>query len=269
MFGRKQAATILAEFLGTGILVLVFLSVQRSTIGVPYFIALAAGAAVAVAAFYFGDSSGAHLNPAITLALWTARKMKTTVALVYIIVQLLGAWAAYGIYHYFVNTSLQPIGGHYSARILLAEAVGTLVLALAWGAVYFKKFDTTNRALLLGGSYALAIIIAASAGIGIANPAVAFGIRAWGINGVMGWGTYALGPVLGAIIGVNLYALLFAPETESVLVETETIFVTESAAPSKSSSSSSTSSNTKKTAAKRSTAKKSSTKKSTSTKKRR
>jgi len=270
MFGRRQAATLIAEFLGTGILVLVFLSVQRSTIGVPYFIALAAGAAVAVAAFYFGDSSGAHLNPAITLALWTARKMKTVVALAYIIVQLLGAWAAYGIYHYFVNTSLQPIGGHYSARILLAEAVGALILALAWGAVYFKKFDTTNRALLLGGSYALAIIVSASAGIGIANPAVAFGIRAWGINGVMGWGTYALGPVLGAIIGVNLYALLFSSDTETVLVESETIVLTESAMPARTASSStSTNSSKKSTAKKASTSKKSTAKKATTSKKRR
>ncbi|HET7320662.1 MAG TPA: hypothetical protein VFI84_03725, partial [Candidatus Saccharimonadales bacterium] len=29
--------------------------------------------------------------------------------------------------------------------------------------------------------------------------------------GSMGWGTYVLGPVLGAVIGVNLYGLLFAP----------------------------------------------------------
>jgi len=257
MFGRQKVATLVAEFLGTGILTLVFLSVQRSTIGVPYFIAIAAGAVVAVTAFYFSDSSGAHMNPAITLALWTARKIGTLVGLAYIVAQLLGAWAAYAVYHYFVNTSLQPIGGHYSSRVLFAEAIGTLVFGLAWGAVYFKRFNNTNRALLLGGSYALAIIIAAAAGIGIANPAVAFGIRAWGINGVMGWGTYALGPVLGAIIGVNLYALLFAPESEMV-VASETVIVSETVVPSKSTNRS-TRSTAKKSTAKRSTAKKSTT----------
>ena len=226
MFGRQKIATMTAEFLGTGILTLVFLSVQRSTIGIPYFIALAAGAALAVASYFFGDVSGSHLNPAITLALWTARKIGTLTSVCYIIVQLLGAWAAYGVYHYFVTTSLQPIGGKYNAHILFAEAIGTLVLGLAWGAVYFKKYDATNRAILLGGSYALAIIIAAAAGIGIANPAVALGVRAWSINGAMGWGTYALGPVLGALIGVNLYALLFAPDSYSVLAS-ETIVVSE------------------------------------------
>lgn len=230
MFGRQKVATLVAEFLGTGILTLVFLSVQRSTIGIPYFIAIAAGAAVAVASYFFGNSSGAHLNPAITLALWTARQISTLAGAAYIVMQLLGAWAAYGVYHYLVATSLQPIGAHYSARILFAEAVGTLILALAWGVALFRRFDATNRALLLGGSYALAIIVAAPAGFGLANPAVALGVRAWNIWGSMGWGTYVLGPVLGAIIGVNLYALLFARNGEAVIVD-ETLVVAESITP--------------------------------------
>jgi glycerol uptake facilitator protein len=210
IIGRKQVATLVAEFLGTGVLALVFLSVQRSTIGIPYFVAIAAGAAVAVASYFFGDISGAHFNPAITLALWTARKVGTVTGALYLVFQCLGAWVAYGVYHYFVSSSLQPIGGHYSARVLFAEAVGAFVLALAWGAAAFKRYDATNRALLLGGSYTLAVIVAAAAGIGIANPAVAIGVRAWAFGGTMGWGTYLLGPILGAVIGVNLYSLLFA-----------------------------------------------------------
>jgi len=263
MFGRQRAATVVAEFLGTGILTLVFLSIQRSNIGIPFFIALGAGVVVAVAAFFFGDSSGAHLNPAVTIGLWTARKISSLVALSYVIFQLLGAWAAYGIFRYFAGQSLQPIGGHFSAKVLLSEAIGAFVLALAWGVVYFKKHDASNRALLLGGSYALAIIIAAAAGvgIGIANPAVAFGIRAWGINGVMGWGTYALGPVLGAIIGINLYALLFAPSSDLVVVS-ETVVVAESVSPSSRSTA-------KKTTAKKTTAKKTTAKKTTSSNRRR
>ncbi len=208
--GRKQVATLVAEFLGVGVLTLTFLSVQRSTIGIPYFVAIAAGAAVAVVAYFFGDTSGAHLNPAITLALWTARKVGTVMGALYIVFQCLGAWAAYGVYHYFVGASLQSIGGHYSARILFAEAVGAFILALAWGAATFHKWDSANRSLMLGGAYVLAIIVAAAAGVGIANPAVALGVRAWAFAGTMGWGTYVLGPVLGAIIGVNLYGLLFA-----------------------------------------------------------
>ena len=216
MFGRRKIAMLVAEFLGTGLLTLVFLSVQRSTIGVPYFVALAAGLAVAMAVFVVGDNSGAHLNPAVTLALWTARKTGTIASALYIVMQLLGAWAAYALYTYFVNSSLQPIGGHYTGRVLVAEAVGTFILALGWAAVAYRRWLTGTNATVVGVSYALGIIVAAAAGIGLANPAVALGTRAWEIWGSMGWGTYVLGPVLGAIIAVNLYGLLFAPVEEVV-----------------------------------------------------
>lgn len=211
MFGRRKLATLVGEFLGTGVLTLVFLSVERSTIGVPYFVAIAAGLAVAAAMFVYGDATGSHFNPAVTLAMWTVRKIGTLTGVLYIVMQLLGAWAAYGIYTYFVNSSLQTIGGHYTGRVLVAEAIGTLVLAVGWAAVAYRNFTAGNRVAVVGVSYALGIIIAAAAGIGLANPAVALGVRAWNIWGSMGWGTYVLGPVLGAVIGVNLYGLLFAP----------------------------------------------------------
>jgi glycerol uptake facilitator-like aquaporin len=227
MFGRRKIAMLVAEFLGTGVLTLVFLSVQRSTIGVPYFIALAAGLAVAMAVFVVGQNSGAHLNPAVTLAMWTARKVGTLTGALYVVVQLLGAWAAYGLYTYFVNSSFQPIGGHYTGRVLVAEAVGALVLGLGWAAAAYNVWLNGAKAAIVGVSYALGIIVAAAAGLGIVNPAVALGTRAWDVWGSMGWGTYVLGPVLGAVIAVNLYGLLFAP--------TEALATASAAAPAKTS----------------------------------
>src|ERR1700679_4391910 len=112
MFGRRKAAILVAEFLGTGVLTLLVLSVQRSTIGVPFFVAIAAGLTVTVMVFALGGVSGAHLNPAITIALWTARKISTLSAVLYVAVQLLGAWVTYYLYTYLVNNKLQPIGGH-------------------------------------------------------------------------------------------------------------------------------------------------------------
>ncbi len=266
MFGKKMVATLVAEFLGTGILALVFLSVKYTNIGVPWFIALAAGAAVAVGAFYFADNADIHMNPAITIAVMTARKIGVALGALTIVFQLLGAWAAYGVYHYFVANKLPVIGGNYSARVLFAEAVGTLILALAWGAVYYRRLQHTNRSLLLGGSYALAIMVAAGAGLGIANPAVALSIRAWNIWGSMGWGTYLLGPVLGAVIGVNLYALLFATNDE--LVADETLVVAEAVVPAATTARSSRSS-ARTSGAKKTTTRKTTTRRSTTNRRRR
>ena len=209
MFGRRKVAMVVAEFLGTGVLALVMLSVQRSTIGIPYFVAVAGGLAVAALMYVFGTVSGAHLNPAITIGLWTARKVKTVPALIYLAAQLLGGWAAYGVYTYFVNSSLQRLGGHFTARILIAEAVGGFIFGLVWAAVAAQRLAVS----MAGVGYSIAIIVAAAASIGIVNPAVAISARAWEVTSSTGWLTYALGPVVGAVIAINLYQLLFsAPE---------------------------------------------------------
>ncbi len=208
MFGKRKAAMLVAEFLGTGILTLLVLSVQRSTIGVPFFVATAAGLVVAAMVMAVGSVSGAHLNPAISIAMWTARKLSTLSAVMYIVMQLLGAYGAYWLYTYFVNSHLQSIGGHFSGRILAAEAAGALLFGFAWAAAVYQKFTVATTAAVAGIAYMLAIIAASSASIGLVNPALALGVKAWV------WGTYVLGPILGAIIGVNLYGLLFAPAAD-------------------------------------------------------
>lgn len=241
MFGKRKAAMIVAEFLGTGVLTLLVLSVQRSTIGVPFFVATAAGLVVAVMALAVGKVSGAHLNPAISIGLWTARKLSTMTMVVYVAVQLLGAWAAYYFYTYLVNGHLQPIGGHFTGRILAAEAVGALIFGFAYAAAIYQKFNVAITASVAGIAYMIAIIAASSASIGLVNPALALGVRAWV------WGTYVLGPILGAIIGINLYGLLF--------VEPDTVAAASSAAPAKPVPTTSTKSTTvKKPAAKKKTA---------------
>ncbi len=209
MFTRNKLAMLVAEFLGTGILTLAVLSVQRSQLGLAYFVAIAAGLAIALLIYIFGKVSGGHFNPALTLALWTARRIKTVPALTYIVAQLLGAWAAYGLYRYFVNTDVQQVTQAFNGRILAAEAIGALIFALAWAAAAYNRYETARFAAMAGIGYTLAIIVASAASVGLANPALAEGVRAWEVFGENGWGNYVLGPVLGAIMGVNLYGLLF------------------------------------------------------------
>lgn len=203
-FGKRELAAYVAEFLGTGVLTLLILSVQRSTIGVPFFVAIAAGLAVVVMSFAVAGTSGGYFNPALTLGMWTARKLSSVSTVLYIIAQLLGAFAAYHIYTYFVGNALQEVGGKYSTKILTAEVVGTAIFAFGWASAVYQRFTASTAASVAGLSLTVGIVAASSASIGILNPAVALGINAWV------WGTYVLGPVIGAVIGVNLYAMLFA-----------------------------------------------------------
>jgi len=203
MFTRQKVAALVGELLGAGVLTLLILSVQRSTIGVPFFVAIAAGLAVALMSFAVGNTSGGHFNPAITIGFWTARRISTARAILYVAAQLLGAWFAYALYTYFVNNTLQQVGGRYSGRVLAAEAVGTGIFAFGFAAAVYQRFTRPAIASFCGLALMIGIVAASSASLGLLNPAVALGVRAWV------WGTYVLGPILGAIIGINLYALLF------------------------------------------------------------
>lgn len=207
---RKKIAMILAEFLGTAILTAVVLAVSKSNLGVPYFVSIGAGLAIAAGTIMFGAVSGAHFNPAITIGLWSARQVKTLPAIVYIAAQLLGGIVAYLLYTYFVNSSWANTGT-YDARVLVAEAVGAFVFSLGWAAAVYNKLVGGQAAFVVGGSLILGILVASVGSGGLLNPAVALGMRSWV------WGTYVLGPVLGAVIGFNLYALLFAPASSLIV----------------------------------------------------
>ncbi len=203
MFGKKNVSAVVAEFLGTGVLTMLVLSVQRSTIGVPFFVAAIAGVTIFMMMFALIGVSGANFNPALTVALWTARKASTVRAVLYIAAQLLGAWAAYYLYTYLVGSKLTFIGGHYTARILVAEAFGTALFGFAFAAVAHLNVSRSTKAAVAGLAFMVAMVASSTASIGLVNPALALGVRAWV------WGTYVLGPVLGAVLGVNLYNLFF------------------------------------------------------------
>ena len=205
MLERKKIAMLLAEFLGTATLTLVVLAVVNKTgIGIPYFVSLMAGLAIAVGTLVFGAISGAHFNPAITFGLWTARRVKTVPAIVYIAAQLLGGFVAYLLFTYVTDSKLSNVG-EYNSRVLIAEAAGAFVFSLGWAATVYHKLDGGKAAFAVGGALTVGIVVASLGSAGLLNPAVALGVRSWV------WGTYVLGPVLGAVIGFNLYALLFAP----------------------------------------------------------
>jgi len=212
MLTRKKVAMILAEFLGTAFLTLAVLAVSKSTIGIPYFVAIAAGVVVATVTLTLGAVSGAHLNPLVTIGLWSVRRIKAAPAVVYIAAQLLGGIAAYYLFTYFVGQTFHNTGD-FQGKVLVAEAVGGFIFSLGWASVVYQKLTGGVAAAVIGLSLMLAVLVAAAGAGGIVNPAVALGARSWV------WGTFVLGPVLGGIIGFNLYSLLFAPAGALVVAD--------------------------------------------------
>lgn len=206
IFSKQNVAAVVAEVMGTAVLTGTILAVSRSAIGVPYFVALGVGLAMAMLVLLIGNASGAHVNPAVTVGLWSARKVSTARALVYVAAQFVGALAAYSLYNYLVPTGMQNIAGpDFEWTVMVAEIVGTFVFTFGVAAAVFNKYEGGQKAATIGGSLALGIIIAGMASNGILNPAAALGVDSWSK-------AYVIGPLVGGVIGVNLYALLFAPQ---------------------------------------------------------
>ena len=203
-FTKPKIAALLAEFLGTGFLTLVFLSVSNSSVGLPYFTAIAVGLLVSMAALAIGPISGAHINPAVTFAKWTVRKIDTLQGILYIAFQVLGAIAALRLFEYFVGKSLPAMAArNFEWRTLTAEAVGTLVFTVGVAAAIYNDYDRLTNAAVKGMSYMLGIVIASVAANGILNPAVALGLHSFSR-------AYWIGPLIGAIVGMNVYTYIFA-----------------------------------------------------------
>jgi glycerol uptake facilitator-like aquaporin len=214
MLTRKKAAMILAEFLGAGFLTLAVLAISKSSIGIPYFVAIGAGITIAMVTLVLGAVSGAHANPLVTIGLWSIRRIKTVPAIVYVAAQLLGGIAAYFTFTYFVGQTWNNTG-EFQSKVMVAEAVGGFIFSLGVAAVVFQKLRGGLAAAAIGLSLTIAILVASAGAGGIVNPAVALGARSWV------WGTFVLGPILGGIIGFNLYSLLFAPASELVEAESD------------------------------------------------
>jgi len=84
----------LVEFLGTMFLMFVIFATGHW---------LAIGAALAVIAFIGGPISGGAYNPAVAISLYSAGKLAKSDVLPYVVVEILGALAAFYVYKKFVN----------------------------------------------------------------------------------------------------------------------------------------------------------------------
>lgn len=201
MFGRRKIAMLLAELLGTTVLSMTMYSMVART-SFPIFSGIAAAGTAALMLLIFAGVAEGHFNPAVTLGLWSIRKVRTLPAIVYIVAQVLGGFLAWGLIRYFLGHSITSIAGKFDWHVFTAEAVGTLVFVMGWAAAVYQGFRGVRLAGTVGASLFLGILVASLASNAIVNPAAAIGVQS------LNW-AYGLAPLAGGIVGANLYALVF------------------------------------------------------------
>ncbi len=205
MFGRRKVAMIVAEFFGAATLTMTVLAVSKSNLGFALFVAAAVGFAMYMLVQTLGSVSGAHANPAVTLGLWTIRKISTTQAVVYVAIQLLGAFVAGRLFVYLINQPLENIAGKsFDWRVMSAEILGAFIFTFGIAAAVYQKYEGTRLAATIGGSLFLGIVLASVASNGFVNPAVALGAQSASR-------AYIFGPLVGGVLGMNVYAAFFGP----------------------------------------------------------
>jgi len=218
-----------AEFLGTLVLVLMgcgsaVIAGANGTTGVGLLgISFAFGLSVIAMAYAIGHISGCHINPAISIGMVVAGRMKITEALYYIVAQILGAIAGACIllhiasgkpeYSLAVNglgqngfDALSP--QHYSLHAgFLAEIVLTFIFLLViFGATSTKNINGGFAGLAIGLSLVLIHIVGIPVtGVSV-NPARSIGpALIVGGEALSQLWLFIVAPVIGAILSAIVW----------------------------------------------------------------
>lgn len=142
-------------------------------------IGLSFGLAVMVAIYTVGHISGAHINPAVTVAFALTRHFPCSLVPAYVISQLLGACAASAVYLALFGDvanlgATVPSGSDQQAVLL--EIVLTLFLMFVISAVATDvRAVGQAAAIAIGGYVALAATFAGPIAGASMNPARSFG----------------------------------------------------------------------------------------------
>ena len=201
----------LTEFLGTFFLVLsIALSIEVAGPNA----ALAIGSTLMVMVYMGGPISGAHYNPAVTLALHLRGKLPRADILPYMLAQFAGAILASLAGLAITGASFVPAPGPDASILaaLLVEALFTLALVLVVLHTATTKASQGNSyyGLAIGFTITAAALAGGPISGGAYNPAVGLGpavihaIRGGGIAHV--W-LYIAGPLIGAAVAVALFRL--------------------------------------------------------------
>ena len=217
-----------AEFFGTFWLVLggcgsaVIAGTFRDNLGIGLLgISLAFGLTIVTMAYAIGHISGCHLNPAVSIGLWSAGRLPGEKLLGYILFQVLGAIVAGGVLLLIMSGKPgfdisagfgtngygeHSPGGYSLFSSLVAEVVMTMMFMVVILGVTDSRAPQEFAPLAIGWCLTLIHLITIPVTGTSVNPARSTGVAVY----VGGWAMYQLwlfwvAPIAGALIGSSIY----------------------------------------------------------------
>ena len=209
---KHQLPQYIAEFIGTFFLVffgcgsMILAEIDPSYNGslVPFIW----GGAVSIMIYAVGHISGAHFNPAVTLAFWCTKRFPAKRVIGYISFQVLGAIAASAIHaviwgdsHGFGNTTTSlTLSGGALVEVILSFVLMFVIMSVA----------TDSRAVGELAGIAIGTCVALCAFVGgpltnaSMNPARSIGPSLLSGDFSLLW-LYIVAPIVGAVLGAKTY----------------------------------------------------------------
>ena len=176
------------------------------------FAPLAIGATLMVMIFAGGHISGAHYNPAVTIAVFIRGKITVVDAIAYIITQLVAATLAslLVIWLLYLDTNAVPEGIVFAPRGLVAEFFGTFALAYVVLNVATAKGTSGNSfyGLAIGFTVTAMAYLFGLISKGAFNPAVALGLSVMKIAPWTDQWIYVVGCFGGGIVAGVIFRIL-------------------------------------------------------------
>ncbi len=207
MLVRQLAAESFGAFclVAVGGFALVGLSDQLAPVGVP----IVFGVVIGLLVYTLARTSGAHLNPAITIALAVTRRHPWRLAPPYIVAQFVGGAAGALLVRVVASDPLalltQPAPGLSSLNAVAIEALATGLLAFVVAYAADAKTPAGDvPAAPIGFAILLGALFAGPFTGGSMNPARSIG-PAWVAGDPLGMWIYLVGPITGAVTGALLH----------------------------------------------------------------
>lgn len=216
---------LLAELFGSYILLTIGgFAIVSTALGVDgsLVIPLGFGLGLLIGLYMFGEVSGGHYNPAVSLAALLDGRIDVVTFATYVVAQLIGfVLAGYTIAWAFgeqavaaTMTMPNTAAGVTNLDTILLETLGTALLV---GVILrVTKSDAVGSTAFLGIGLTLAGLAMAFGGFtgGSFNPGRSFGSAAAAGDFTNYW-LYVVGPLLGGIVGWGAYKITVPDDDES------------------------------------------------------
>jgi MIP family channel proteins len=170
------------------------------------------GAVVAALIYSIGHLSGAHFNPAVTLAFWTSGFFPKRRVLIYIMAQLLGAICASSLLLSSLGRvanlgATLPLNGNWWQSLLLETVLTFILMFVILGSGLDRRAHINFAGLAIGLTVGLEAAFMGPITGASMNPARSLGPAMVGGIWQYHW-VYWVAPILGAQLAVVVYRQL-------------------------------------------------------------